>query len=180
MNVSLHNRIPYPYPVISFYNKNLNTAEYYNGKNLSNTFEVLENNVFFRSPILEKEDIVPLTTPNEYLVRIARQADLDTAADSGYGHSSAGSGYWHSSAGSGYSKKGEYYCPEGIPVETALFGTLAACGLAFGILFMAVTMITMPPMKRRKRGGSSPSDYVENNDYSPISVVISDLLWEGM
>ena len=94
---------------------------------------------------------------NEHLYRVVRQVDLDVAG-SGYGHS-------------------EYYCPEGVPVETALFAVLGAAGLAFGILFMAVTMITMPPGKRKKRGiHSSNSD--ENG--APISVVFSDLMWEGM
>ena len=108
----------------------------------------------------ETEELSSVIPENDELIysRSVRQLDLNSAA-SGYGH--------------------EVYCPEGIPVETALFATLAASGLAFGILFMAVTMITMPPMKRKKRGGAAPSAYVENND-SPISIVISDLIWEGM
>ena len=93
----------------------------------------------------------------EYLSRVIRQADLEPIGDSGYGHS-------------------EYYCPEGIPVETALFATLAAAGLSFGILFMAVTMITMPPMKRKRRKASS-SQF--ENFGSSIGGSISDLLWEG-
>ena len=93
---------------------------------------------------------------DDYLVRIARQADLQPVGDSGYGHS-------------------EYYCPEGIPVETALFATLAAAGLAFGVLFMAVTMITMPA-KRKRRKASTDFDDIG----SSISSTISDLLWEGM
>ena len=88
---------------------------------------------------------------DDFLVRIQRQADLQPVGDSGYGHS-------------------EYYCPEGIPVETALFATLAAAGLSFGVLFMAVTMITMPPERRKRRKASSASS---------INGGISDLLWEG-
>ena len=95
---------------------------------------------------------------DEYLSRITRQADLQPVGDSGYG-------------------KSEYYCPEGIPVETALFATLAAAGLSFGILFMAVTMITMPPMKRKRRKASSST--LEDIG-SSVGGVISDLLWEGM
>ena len=109
-------------------------------------------------PILSTNGIYNPTVnaSNEYLDRVVRQVDLDTA-------------------GSGYGKS-EYYCPEGVPVETALFAVLGAAGLAFGILFMAVTMITMPD-KRRKRG-AYPN--VAGENHAPISVVFSDLIWEGM
>ena len=109
--------------------------------------------------ILQKDDLYNITvnTSNEYLDRVVRQVDLE-------------------SAGSGYGKS-EYYCPEGIPVETALFAVMGAAGLAFGVLFMAVTMITMPPVGRKKRRAYS-NDSTENG--SPVSVVFSDLIWEGM
>lgn len=64
------------------------------------------------------------------LSRLTRQAedDLD-GAFSGYGS----------------------YCPEGIPVEQAILGILAAFAASFGFLFTAVTMIT-GRRRRRKRG----------------------------
>ena len=65
------------------------------------------------------------------------------------------------------------YCPEGIPVETALFAITGAAALAFGILFMAITMITM--MGRRRRRETS------NETESPVSFsgVLSDLIYQG-
>ena len=65
------------------------------------------------------------------------------------------------------------YCPEGIPVETALFAITGAAALAFGILFMAITMITM--MGRRRRRETS------NENESPVSFsgVLSDLIYQG-
>ena len=39
-------------------------------------------------------------------------------------------------------------CPEGIPVEFGLLSILAAFGVAFGVLYMALTIITG---KRKKR-----------------------------
>ena len=127
---------------------------------------ILEND--FNNPAsAEKINTIQLSTDNKYLERVVRQVDLDTVADSSYGHSSHGSGY---------GGKSEYYCPEGIPVETALFAILGAAGLAFGILFMAVTMITGE--KRRKRG-ASPLDYEENDAPPLYSVMFNEILWEG-
>ena len=84
--------------------------------------------------------------------RVERQADLQGAFSSGGG-----------------------YCPEGIPVETAIFAALAAFGVAFGILYRAVTIATG---KRRKRD-------ISDND-KPISLMdeigghVADLYWWGM
>ena len=50
-----------------------------------------------------------------------------------------------------------YGCPEGIPIEQALFGILAAFGASFGVLFRAVTQATQ---KRKKRG--TKEDIVED------------------
>ena len=112
----------------------------------------MENNPFIFKP----GDVynIRVNTSNEYLDRVVRQVDLD-------------------SAGSGYGKS-EYYCPEGIPVETALFAVLGAAGLAFGILFMAVTMITARRRKREAYSNDSPENEAQ------VSVVFSDLIWEGM
>ena len=84
--------------------------------------------------------------------RVERQADLQGAFSSGGG-----------------------YCPEGIPVETAIFAALAAFGVAFGILYRAVTVTTGG---RKKRDTSS--------DDKPISLMdeigdhVADLFWWGM
>ena len=48
-------------------------------------------------------------------------------------------------SGSGY---GHQSCPAGVPVELALLSLLAAFGVAFGVLYTALTQITG---RRRKR-----------------------------
>ena len=115
----------------------------------------MENRYYYQKPEFINDGNFNIS--DEYLSRITRQADLQPIGDSGYG-------------------KSEYYCPEGIPVETALFATLAAAGLSFGILFMAVTMITMPAKRKRRKASSTSFE----NMSSSIGGVISDLLWEGM
>ena len=97
------------------------------------------------------------------LSRSGRQLDLDSAA-SGYGN--------------------DYYCPEGIPVETALFMLLGALGLAFGILFRAITFITgAARRKRRKRDMSSKGELLDaDNDDHDVSLYnkMADNVWYGM
>ena len=88
--------------------------------------------------------------------RSERQLDLEPAA-SGYGH--------------------DHYCPEGIPVETALFAILAAAGLSFGALFMAITKITA--RKRRKRDMDTAFDYVGFNDKMDFYEILPSLAWQG-
>ena len=88
--------------------------------------------------------------------RSERQLDLEPAA-SGYGH--------------------DHYCPEGIPVETALFAILAAAGLSFGALFMAITKITA--RKRRKRDMDTAFDYVGFNDKIDFYEILTSLAWQG-
>ena len=51
-------------------------------------------------------------------------------------------------AGSGGGGYGHQSCPAGVPVELALLSILAAFGVAFGVLFTALTQITG---RRRKR-----------------------------
>ena len=125
--------------------------------------------VIFKS--LSGSSQLRLSMADEQSARITREADLDTAADSGYGHSSYGS----SSSGYGH------YCPEGIPVETALFAVLAAAGLSFGALFMTVTMITGARRKRKRRSGEAELSLHQisgDNDY-PFQM-FSAFIWEGM
>ena len=89
--------------------------------------------------------------------RTERQLDLEPAA-SGYGN--------------------DHYCPEGIPVETALFAILAAAGLSFGALFMAITKITA--RKRRKRDMDTAFDYVGfKDDKMDIYEILISLAWQG-
>ena len=93
---------------------------------------------------------------NSSSVRDRREADL-AAASSGYG-----------SYGGGHDTT---YCPEGVPVETALLAILGAFAAAFGLLFTTITMITMG--RRRKKRQVSLSQESPPN-------LINDLLWLGM
>ena len=77
----------------------------------------------------------------------ARQGDLYGSQD-GYGHE-------HSQ------------CPDGVPVELALLSLLAAFGVAFGILYRALTVTTG---KRKKR---------EVGSYLVFDTQIADLFWSG-
>ena len=83
------------------------------------------------------------------LVRVKRQDDLAAAA-SGGGH----------------------YCPDGVPLETAIFAILGAIGVAFGILYRAVTSITGG---RRKRSEAPPPQDI----WEEFSLHITDLFWWG-
>ena len=83
----------------------------------------------------------------EFLSRSERQADLAGAFSSGGG-----------------------YCPEGIPVETAIFAILGAFGVAFGILFRAVTAIT---------GGRRKRDTEPNSVWEEVGNHVADLFWWG-
>ena len=62
-----------------------------------------------------------------------------------------------------------YGCPEGIPIEQALFGILAAFGASFGVLFTAVTQAT----QKRKRRSSPQEEDIE------FMEIIEDLAWLG-
>ena len=88
-------------------------------------------------------------------------------------------------SGSGYGG----YCPEGIPVELGLLSILAAFGVAFGILYIALTATTG---RRRKRSEdellSCAAESVEDligckvghlSDANPRLGKIVDLLWHG-
>ena len=56
-------------------------------------------------------------------------------------------------------------CPEGVPVEFALLILLAAFGVAFGVLYRALTLTTG---KRKKRAG-----------YLVFDSPLADLFWSG-
>lgn len=69
-------------------------------------------------------------------------------------------------AGSGYGGGDDTtYCPEGVPVETALLTILGAFAASFGLLFTTITMITMMDRRRRKRDSQKS--------------VVSEILWLG-
>lgn len=82
----------------------------------------------------------------------------------------------HGVMSSGYG--GHSYCPEGIPVETALFALLGASALAFGILFMAVTLKT-GGRKRKKRNAYDYDSYIQNETSIPFSRVLKDFIFQG-
>ena len=84
--------------------------------------------------------------------RVERQADLQGAFSSGGG-----------------------YCPDGIPVETAIFAALAAFGVSFGILYRAVTVTTGGRKKRDISDNSPPISFMEE-----IGDNVADIFWWGM
>ena len=163
------NRVSYIYP-IPRHSQVPNNTIIPNGNYIYNKIATLEKAYPFLA--LNNINLLRLNASSEdNLIRVARQVDLESAADSGYGHSSYSSGYG----------KSEYYCPEGIPVETALFALLAAAGLSFGILFMAITMITGAKRRKKRQVSSLSIDGLDQNDASPLySVMFNELIWEGM
>ena len=53
---------------------------------------------------------------------------------------------------------GGHYCPEGVPVELGLLSILAAFGVAFGVLYMALTLTTAGRRKRSSEGFEPAED----------------------
>ena len=98
-----------------------------------------------------------------------------------------------SGAGSGGSGYGGGYCPEGIPVELGLLTILAAFGVAFGVLYIALTLTTAKRRKKRSReeeedGLSCKAESVEAligckvgqlGAGNPRLGQIVDVLWHG-
>ena len=84
--------------------------------------------------------------------RVERQVDLQGAFSSGGG-----------------------YCPEGIPVETAIFAALAAFGVAFGVLYRALTIAQGGRKKRDISAGIKPQSLMDE-----IANNLADLYWWGM
>ena len=95
------------------------------------------------------------------------------------------------SAASG-SGLGGHYCPEGVPVELGLLSILAAFGVAFGVLYIALTLTTAG--RRKKRSEEDEEDLVcraENVEQAigrkvahltaanPRLGKIVDLVWHG-
>ena len=59
-------------------------------------------------------------------------------------------------------------CPEGVPVEFALLSILAAFGVAFGVLYRALTLQTGG--RRRRRA---------SHHYLLINTMWADIIWSG-
>ena len=82
----------------------------------------------------------------EDIKKAAKQGRQLVASESGYGYETS-------------------ICPEGVPVEFALLLLLAAFGVAFGVLYRALTLTTG---KRKKRAG-----------YLVFDSPLADLFWSG-
>ena len=68
-------------------------------------------------------------------------------------------------SGSGHSGHG---CPEGIPVEIGLLSILAAFGVAFGVLYMALTQITGRRRRRSVDFSTDEKDTAVKTEVDPI------------
>ena len=138
------------YPVFLFGPRSLNSNKFYikNQRNTSN-LTVYQNNLQLGYSIPNNA-----ASSSRIRSRSERQADL-TGAASGYG---------------------EYYCPEGVPAETALFAILAAFGVAFGVIWRAITLQTGG---RRKKRSSKNSKSENDTSTSSNFENFSDLLWSG-
>ena len=79
-------------------------------------------------------------------------------------------------SGGGY---GHTECPQGIPVEFALLSILAAFGVAFGVLFMALTQQTMGRRRRRSTDGDGEDVDTEGGVVGDLAFKFGDILWAG-
>ena len=87
-------------------------------------------------------------------------------------------------------------CPEGIPVEIGLLSILAAFGVAFGVLYMALTLTTAARRKRSSDDLELESDSMCQTDSvqeligcgvrkiargteASVSFKFADLVWHG-
>lgn len=89
-------------------------------------------------------------------IRAKRQADSHGAL-SGYGHHKI------------------IYCPEGIPVELAIFSILAAFAVSFGVLFRAASLAGR---RRKKRSAATPGEG-STTWYEDLKQAAADLAWFG-
>lgn len=81
-----------------------------------------------------------------------------------------------SAAGDGYKHEQVFtsFCPDGVPLEFALLSLLAAFGVAFGVLYVALTM-------QGKRSLARDIGEEEEGDIIMfLGSQIADLLWSGM
>ena len=152
MNQKKLKRIPYQYPVFVLGSRRHNDNDISSYKNLNDVTLEMSNSS------IEKDNLIVLNAELDTSVSRWKRTTFDLAgAASGYGSHS--------------------YCPEGIPLETALFSVLGAAALSFGILFMAITMITMMGKRRRREIYSYDPTQIE----APLqySGMLSDLLYQG-
>lgn len=112
------------------------------------------------------DDSISISSSSQLLARQARQADDSYGALSGYGHHKI------------------IYCPEGVPVEQAIFGLLAAFAASFGLLFRAVSLAGRK--RRRKRAVNEThqqyQQYLaaeEEGWLQELMAMLSDLYWWG-
>ena len=80
-----------------------------------------------------------------------------------------------------HSGGGHSSCPAGVPVEFALLSILAAFGVAFGVLYQALTIITG---RRRRKRNADELEEVEDANVEPEPEVgfvfrFADFLWLG-
>lgn len=75
-------------------------------------------------------------------------------------------------SGYGYEPVHTSFCPDGVPLEFALLSLLAAFGVAFGVLYVALTMIT--GRRRRSVGGAG---YEAN--FLLLESNMADMIWSG-
>ena len=68
-------------------------------------------------------------------------------------------------SGGGY---GHQSCPAGVPVELALLSILAAFGVAFGVLYMALTQITGRRRRRSVDFSTGEKDTAVKTEVDPI------------
>lgn len=87
-------------------------------------------------------------------------------------------------------------CPEGVPVEFGLLSILAAFGVAFGVLYMALTI--QLGLGRKKRGaepaddegqceastiqgfyGCHMSQFMKSAEEGSVWYRLADLMWHG-
>ena len=68
-------------------------------------------------------------------------------------------------SGGGY---GHQSCPAGVPVELALLSILAAFGVAFGVLYMALTQITGRRRRRSVDTSTDEKDTAVKTEVDPI------------
>ena len=145
MKSNRENRAPYQYSVLILGPRKQNNYTVSDFKGLDSPEFKIRNDSYLEP--------YPTHVASEGENNISRMRRDDSYGSSGYGAHS--------------------YCPEGIPVETALFAITGAAALAFGILFMAITMITMMGRRRRRE--------ISNEIESPVSFsgVLSDLIYQG-
>ena len=74
-------------------------------------------------------------------------------------------------SGYGYEPIHTSFCPDGVPLEFALLSLLAAFGVAFGVLYVALTMAGRK--RRRREAGSFEANFLlfDSN--------LADLIWSG-